>query len=353
MKKFLLVCAMLIAFVCAQAQKNPPIKQDKFFDETFVGVTIGANGMAKSGDWIGMNAGLRVGKWFTPQLGAEFEGLAQFNRFFKTIHSHRVGLNALVNLNYLAGYKGHRHDCEFVPFVGIGWQRNYDYYVNSMYTKMGVQVNINIDSRWQFNVIPSVSYVLSPGMQYDVRNMDYGIALGVTYNFKNSHGTHFFDVCDKKYTQTEMDNMNSRINCLLEDIKGLNEENASLRDSLSNIPTTTVIENTVETRDIIVLPPIQFLFNSATISPTSYAALYDIARVMIQNPEVNWNVIGYASNEGSDTYNLTLSGNRAKAVVRALVDYGANPDRIKVTAGGVSEEYFDPSLNRRVVVIPQ
>lgn len=348
MRRIFWMFAMIIAFVCASAQ---PLKQDKFFDETFIGVTVGTTGEAHSGDWIGMNAGLRVGKWFTPCVGAEFEGLAQFNNFYRTIHSHRVGLNALVNLNYLGGYKGYRSDCEFVPFVGIGWQRNYDYLVNSMYTKMGIQVNVNFKHGWQFNIIPSVGYVLSPEMQYNVCKMDYGIALGVTYNFKNSHGTHYFATCDKKYTQAELDAMNERINCLLADIRGLEKENIALQQDLEdclNRPVETIVHT--ESIPVYVLPNVQFLFNSAQISDTSIATLYEIAELIIANPETNWTITGYASNEGSEKYNLELSHQRAAAVYNHLVNYGVNPNQLTVVAGGITEEYPEPCLNRIVTV---
>lgn len=359
MKKLVLFFAMLIAFVCVNAQS---LKQDKLFDETFIGVTVGTTGDSH-GDWVGMDAGLRFGKWFTPRVGMELDGTAQFNDFYRTIHDHRVGINALVNLNYLTGYKGYRHDCEFVPFVGIGWQRNYhefvytynniDHYRNAnyMYTKMGIQVNVNFKHGWQFNIIPQVAYVLNKKreLQYDVRNMDYGIALGVTYNFKNSHGTHWFAVCDKKYSQTEFDAMNDRINCLLEDINNLSKENAALADSLAQKP-QVVVETTMVVETETYLPPVQFLFNSDEISKTSVASIYETAGIMINNPDKTYKVVGYASNEGSEEYNLELSKRRAEAVANALIDFGVNPEQLVVQGGGISNEYPDASLNRVVVI---
>lgn len=359
MRRFILFFATIIAFVCATAQ---PLKQDKLFDETYIGVNIGTTGEAHTGDWTGMNAGLRVGKWFTPRVGVELEGTAQFNDFYKTINSHRVGINALVNLNYLTGYNGKRSDCEFVPFIGIGWQRDYciPYYfngdglaggigythANNLYTKMGLQININFKQDWQFNIIPQVAYNLSgPGkLQYNVNYMDYGIALGVTYNFKNSHGTHYFTACDKKYTQADMDHMNEHINALRAEL-----------EECQNRPVVSEVKTIVETKTIpvYVLPNIQFLFNSSKISNTSIASLYEIAELLIANPETKWTVTGYASNEGSEAYNLNLSKERAEAVVEALVDFGVDPSQITVVAGGITEEYPDPCLNRIVKVTQQ
>lgn len=369
MKKFVLFFAMIIAFVCANAQ---PLKQDKFLDETFIGITVGAEGQAKTGEWLGMNAGLRLGKWFTPQVGVELEGSAQFNDFYKSIYNHRIGVNALLNLDYLTGYKGFRQDVEVVPFVGLGWQRNYctPYYYdgigtaggveythsNDLYTKMGIQVNVNFRHGWQFNIIPQVAYNLTaPGkMQYNVNYLDYGLALGVTYNFKNSHGTHWFDVCDKQYTQADMNIMNDRINCLLEDIKGLEKENIALQKNLEDCMNTPVeVTAVVEATAVYILPNVQFLFNSAQISDTSISTLYEIAELIIANPETKWALTGYASNEGSEAYNLNLSRDRATSVYNHLVKYGVNPNQLTVVAGGITEEYPEPCLNRIVTVTQQ
>lgn len=347
MKKLVLFFAMLIAFVCVNAQ---PLKQDKLFDETFIGVTVGTTGDSH-GDWVGMNAGLRFGKWFTPCVGMELDGTAQFNDFYRTIRNHRVGANALANLNYLCGYNGKRSNCEFVPFVGLGWQRNYDIISNDLYTKMGLQVNVNFKHGWQFNIIPQVAYNLSAPskLQYNVNYLDYDVALGVTYNFKNSHGTHFFKVCDKKYSQTEFDAMNGRINCLLEDISNLSKENAALADSLAQKP-RIVVETTTVVETETYLPPVQFLFNSDEISETSVASIYKTAGIMINNPDKTYKVVGYASNEGSEAYNLGLSKRRAEAVANALIDFGVAPEQLIVVAGGICNEYPEPSLNRIVVI---
>ena len=361
MKKFLtLVVATIVAFGATAFAQTRAIEQDRFFDETYVGITIGEDGMGKSGDWVGMNAGLRLGKWFTPQFGLELEGTAQFNDFYKRINSHRVGVNALVNLNYLNGYRGHRNDCEFVPFVGLGWQRNYNPceacqspFGNYLYTKMGLQVNVNMGKGWQFNIIPQVAYNLSgPGkLQYNVNYLDYGIALGVTYNFKNSHGTHFFKVSDAVYTQAQMD----EVLALTNELRANNETlRLALEDCMNRPTETTVVEEkTVETKTVTkpVFATIGFERNSAKILGVYDLNVRTIADFMKASDQ-HFTVVGFASEEGNAEYNEALSLRRAQAVATALESYGVDPAKIHVEGKGATTEFGTAlDLNRTVQIM--
>lgn len=366
MKKIFGLLIAMVAFVATASAQTPAIEQDRFFDETYVGVTIGETGMGKSGDWIGMNAGLRWGKWFTPQVGFEIEGTAQFNDFYKRINSHRVGINALLNLDYLAGYRGYRQDVEVVPFVGLGWQRNYNPcancqspFGNYLYTKMGVQVNINFKHGWQFNIIPQVAYNLSgPGkLQYNVNYLDYGLALGVTYNFKNSHGTHFFKVTDAVYTQKQWDELNAEIN----EIKANNHAlRLALEDCLSKpqkvevIEETTVITNT-EVNTVVkpVFATIGFQQGSSKILPVYDLNIRTIAD-FIKASDQHFTVVGFASEEGNADFNQTLSLNRAKAVAQALINYGVDPAKIHAEGKGATDEFGNAlDLNRTVQIVAE
>lgn len=361
MKSIKTFALAIIAIFTISTVSATAIEQDRFFDETYMGVTIGTDGMGKSGDWIGMNAGLRIGKWFTPQVGFELEGVAQFNDFYKRINSHRVGLNALLNLNYLNGYKGYRQDCEFVPFVGLGWQRNYNPCVNCqslfgnyLYTKMGLQININMGKGWQFNIIPQVAYNLSgPGkLQYNVNYLDYGIALGVTYNFKNSHGTHFFKTTDAVYTQAQMDVINERVNKLKLNNEILIRTNESLTKALDDCMNKPELIQTVKEKvvdRVVVFPTIGFEKGKANISNASLMNITQIANY-INETDSNYVVVGYASEEGPELLNRELSCERATNVMQALINAGVDPSRIEAIGEGPTTQFGDLEYNRVVII---
>lgn len=352
MRKFIKVFFALLIFSVAFAKaENPALKQDKFTDETFVGITIGWDSDLHKGDWVGMNSGLRIGKWFTPQVGTEIEGTAQFREYYKRFLYHRVGVNVLVNLNYLNGYKGIRNDVEFVPFVGVGWQRNYDVIANNMYTKMGMQFNFNLSKSWQFNVIPSVAYVLTPELQYNVHKMDFGIVLGATYNFKNSHGTHFFKVCDYKYSQAEMDSVNSKVNQLLKENNRLITE---FRERAQAREKVKVINNIIKAKEIITKPifaTIGFEKASSNILPVYDLNIKTIAEC-IKESKGTFTIIGFASEEGNAEYNLKLSQERAQSVADALIKYGVDATKLSVEGKGATSEFGTGlDFNRTVQII--
>lgn len=81
---------------------------------------------------------------------------------------------------------------------------------------------------------------------------------------------------------------------------------------------------------IVINEKIQFEVNKATIRPESDSLLDEIAKTIKEHAEIKKvRVEGHASKDGSAALNLTLSDNRAKAVVAALVKRGV--------AGGVLE----------------
>lgn len=351
MKKFLLamICALALTFgASAQA-----IKQDRFFDETYIGVTVGYDSNVHPWDETGMVSGLRVGKFFTPQVGFEFEGQANFQDFYKRILTSRVGGNALVNLNYLGGYTG-QNVVEFVPFVGVGWQRDYTYYTNAMYTKMGLYVNFNLNKALYLSVVPSIGYVLSPEMQYNVNKADLGLAVGLTYRFKNSHGTHNFALCDKVYSEEDFDLINSEVNRLRQINDGLLADNVQLTQALAAAlavqPTTQTVTETVTVTEP-VFATIGFTNNSANINPIYNLNVETIAKYL-KDTDKNVEIVGYASENGDPNYNIQLSLRRATTVMNALTKAGVPAERLTAVGKGATTEFGEAyDLNRTVQIV--
>lgn len=84
----------------------------------------------------------------------------------------------------------------------------------------------------------------------------------------------------------------------------------------------------------LVSTAICFDVNSAGIKPASYAAIKEIAAVLKTNPAVNIRIVGHTDNDGEETFNKTLSLQRAEAVKQALVEqHGIDADRIRNVEG--------------------
>lgn len=355
MKKFLLFFVLMFTMILGTSAQA--IKQDRFLDETYIGVTVGYDSQVKPWNEIGITSGLRIGKFFTPQVGLEFEGQASFQDFYKRILTHRVGANALLNLNYLGGY--HEQDVvEVVPFVGIGWQRDYLFYTNSMYTKAGIYLNFNLNRCLYLSVIPSIGYVLSPEMQYNVNKADLGLAVGLTYRFKNSHGTHNFALCDKAYTQIEYDVINGEVNRLREINEELLLNNERLTQALTAALTaasTTESEKVIVTDTVVVREPIfatiGFTNNSATINPIYNLNLDTIATYLKQSTG-KFTIVGYASVNGNASYNQRLSVRRARAVRDALIKRGVRAEKLSIVGKGATTDFGHAyDVNRTVQIV--
>jgi outer membrane protein OmpA-like peptidoglycan-associated protein len=103
---------------------------------------------------------------------------------------------------------------------------------------------------------------------------------------------------------------------------------------------------------------IYFDFDKADIQPASEATLVEISKLLKENPALNLFVVGHTDMKGSYEYNLTLSKNRAVAVVNELIQkYGIPSSRL--TADGVgplapvstNETEEGRKLNRRVELV--
>ncbi|SKB32442.1 Outer membrane protein OmpA [Salegentibacter holothuriorum] len=90
------------------------------------------------------------------------------------------------------------------------------------------------------------------------------------------------------------------------------------------------------------------------INAKSQATLNKLADIFKEYPDSNILVEGHTDNTGSETYNLTLSKNRAQAVTNYLVNNGLSSGRFNTKWYGESQPKYDNSTaegrakNRRV-----
>src|SRR6188768_1292677 len=113
----------------------------------------------------------------------------------------------------------------------------------------------------------------------------------------------------------------------------------------------------VEVRDnkIDFKEKIQFENNKSVILPQSFGLLDDIVKVIKDNPQAKKIAIeGHASAEGDAKRNLTLSDERAKAVMKYCVDHGIDAKRLTAKGFGITKPIGDNATeegrekNRRV-----
>lgn len=94
---------------------------------------------------------------------------------------------------------------------------------------------------------------------------------------------------------------------------------------------------------------VMFDVNSYTINESEYIKLNQIAKFMKEDGG-KYKVVGFASSDGSDSYNLKLSQKRVDAIYKYLVRKGVKEDNLEKDAKGESVLFGDSTtkLNRRV-----
>lgn len=377
MKKFLFILVALFATIGLNAQ---PLEQSKFYDNLSLTIKGGATTpLNDPADQFKGMFGVEFEKDITPifGLGVEGEWTINTSRWPNQLYSgtgidHQyIGMFGTTNLmNLFAGYNGKPRSFEIETVLGIGWGHAYNNEypdANVILTKTGLNINWNFGKQreWTLGVKPAVVWNMSkiPCMDdltfanYNINRAALQLQVGMTYHFGNSNGTHYFTLCDKVATQSEVDSMNDKINELRkqsqedhnyyhEQIRLLNETNQRLSKALQECN-----NQQPKTVEVVKLPPVQFMFNSAKIHETSQSTLKSMAD-MILHQEGSYGVIGYASEEGDEEYNKALSLKRAEAVKNQLVKYGVPEDRLVVEGRGATNEFSVevPFLNRVVIV---
>ena len=102
---------------------------------------------------------------------------------------------------------------------------------------------------------------------------------------------------------------------------------------------------------------ITFAVNKADIQPGFQASLNDVAATLIEYPSTAVDIIGHASSDGADDYNMALSQRRADSVKNYLVAAGMKPVRVLAVGRGETQPIADNSTeagraaNRRVEII--
>ena len=362
MKKLVL---MLAAASMAASVSAQTVAESKAFDNVYVGINGGVATKTTGHKWLSdldPNAGLRIGRYFTPVFGLAVEGNAYFSN--KPWHSTgtvvratNVSLLGTVNLsNLFGGYKGEPRAFEVSALYGLGWAHVFTNdktakdltsgQRNRMTSKAALDFAYNFGSQkqWQVYVEPSINFAflgkayskLPVGRGVVSHNVPYGykavaqdgqpayninnsfvqLNAGVVYKFKNSNGTHNFTIVVPR-DQAEIDALNAQIN----ELRNRKPE-VITKEVVKEVPAVKVKEFTVS--DLVF---VTFAQGKSALTNDAKAALNNVKE------GVHVQVVGTASPEGSKELNDRLSQARADVVANYLKGRGVIVD--EATGKGV------------------
>lgn len=362
MKKLGLLFAAAAMAVSVNAQT---VTESKTFDNFYIGINGGAQVKTTGESWmnnLNSNAGLRIGRWFTPVFGLAAEGNVYFNdhcKHFmpqsKTVARYmNVGLIGTVNLsNWFAGYKGEPRLFEVVPVYGFGWGHTFgtDENYNVLTSKAGIDFTFNLGKAkaWQVYVEPSMNWSLNgygyEGVAYNINKSAFQLNAGIVYKFKNSNGSHNFTIAQLR-DQNEIDGLNSQINSLRGDLNDkdaqLSAKDKQIKDLQNALDECNKKPKYVKPATATNLQPtVLFRQGKAVVDNSQMPNIELIAQYMKNHPEAKVEIKGYASPEGNKDFNQALSQKRADAVKNVLVKkYKIAADRLTTKGMGVTDKLF-------------
>ena len=372
MKRLGLLAAAVVMAMSVSAQT---VTESKTFDNFYIGVNGGVATATTGHGWLKNlqpNAGLRIGRNFTPVFGMAVES----NAYFKNTNGFTTGtlVNALntsllgtVNLtNWFGGYKGEPRVFEVSALYGLGWGHIFgtpteEYKTDMLTSKVGLDFAFNFgsDKQWQFYLEPAIIYSLNgngyQGVKYDIDRSVVQLNAGIVYKFKNSNGTHNFKIAELR-DQSEIDALNAQVNSLRGELSGkdseLDAKDRKIADLEKALEDCKNSKQPVYVRPVTATnlqPTVLFRQGKSVIDPAQYAPIELIATYMKNHPEAKVEIKGYASPEGSAEINQKLSEERAEAVKNALVKkYKISADRLTTKGMGATDKLFEQVEFNRV-----
>ena len=355
----MLAVASMTASVSAQT-----VSESKTFDNFYVGINGGVATKTTGHKWmsdLNPNAGVRVGRYFTPVFGLAVEGNAYFSNkpwastgtFVRAVNTQ---LLATINFsNWFGGYQGEPRMFEVSAVYGLGWAHTFRatgkhamnsryadrYFMNKAYepanrmtSKVGIdfQFNLGKEKEWQVYVEPSINYAFlgqaaaddgnyifsarygfksytnNDQPAYNIHNSFVQLNAGIIYKFKNSNGTHNFTIV-VQLDQAEIDALNAQIN--------------ELRNRKPEVITKEVVKE--------VAAPVKQINVSDLVFVTFAQGKFDLtkeAKAALNGVKEGSHVqiVGTASPEGGAEINQRLSENRANVVADYLKTRGVIVD---------------------------
>lgn len=328
MKKFILSLMVMLTVMLSSANAQIAYQKADFLDNVYVGLNGGVSSPLDFNSVTPFNAqaGVKVGKNWSPVFGTNIEGTAVFgdNHFADShtfVKATYVGLNGTLNLTNL--FLNYNPDKVFETSLeaGLGWIHNYhthtptniDGHANYLGAKTGVILawNIGNNKAWQIYAEPSVYWNLSKTdkIQFNKHNAQLAVSVGVVYKFKTSNKTHNFKVYNIYDYTSALEEARDRIAAL----EAQNAELSKRPTETYNVVKEINKETVVYSQDIFT---VSFLQNSAELTQDAKNILDKVGASLPVK------VIGSTSPEGSTRRNSELSVQRANAVAEYLKSRG-------------------------------
>ena len=361
MKKIIVLIAALTMTAAVSAQT---VTESKTFDNFYIGINGGVATKATGHKWLSdldPNAGLRIGRWFTPVFGLAAESNAYFsNKPYQStgtaVRFLNTSLLGTVNFsNWFGGYPGEPRNFEIIGLYGFGWGHlfgNPERFTlpivgdfkqiegrNNLTSKAAIDFTFNLGANkaWQFYVEPAIVWglndVIAPSragnvqaalghqrLQYNLNKAYVQLNAGIVYKFKNSNGSHNFTVAQLR-DQAEIDALNARINALQDELAKKPRE--VVKEVVKEVPGQNIVRE-VKVEDLVFVTFAQGKSNLTADARTALSAIKEGKHVQI---------VGTASPEGSPEINQKLSQARADAVAEYLRSRGVIVD--EATGKGV------------------
>jgi OOP family OmpA-OmpF porin len=176
---------------------------------------------------------------------------------------------------------------------------------------------------------------------------------------------HAVSLADSDKGKTTLQNITKLNDCVYADGNELTADAAALdqfaKDVFYTVQVREIVEEVVAVEAVAAVPSmdtVHFDFDKSDLTPEAKMKLDEAAEILRNRSDLRVVIQGHTDNTGPETYNLTLSEQRAQAVHEYLRAKGIAPERMETVGYGLSQPVTSNSTpegraqNRRSEILP-
>ena len=324
-------------------------------------------------DRVSLIPAISVGKWVSPYWGFRLKGQGlTVNSYatlrdgtsFKTPNDYfNVHLDAMWNwANYFGKYSPSKL-FNFTPYGGLGWAHRFELaddavipnsrWVKDDFRRKSDAISYNAGLQFGFRLSSRVNLDFDLGATWvgDFFDRTERWADGENDNIVHAMGGFTFKLGKTAFEVIEpmdyalIDGLNGKINALRRENDELSKRPVSCPECPQIVP---VVKNEIKYVPNVVF----FRLNSSKVDDNQQVSIFNTATFMKETGE-RINVIGYADKgTGTNSYNLTISEKRARAVAKELTTkYNIPSEKISIEWKGSNEQPYPQNNWNRVVIM--